>query len=415
MAIPVTPASARAVPSAAALSGRRADGFARAVAIGAWLLIVALSIVELWLIAVTLDQPTPDQWGFRGFEAVMGLSFGSVGALIAMRRPENRVGWVLVVMGLISGLMGIVNQYPVLSDAARESLPFSGLARWVSAWIWVPAAAGLGSLLPLIFPDGHLPSPRWRAAVLLALVAVGTLVASIIVIVQPLGPLRPTPMVAIPSEHLTPFMAAGLALYLAALAAAAASLVRRYRSSRAEERQQIKWVAYATVFIALGAVPGMSPLLLGQVFFVSTAGFFALAIGIAVMRYRLYEIDLIINRTLVYGALSAVLAGVYTASITLSQRLFMAVTGEHSDAAIVLTTLIVAATFTPLKGRLQTIVDHRIKAATPISPAALATSSSLERLEALARLIEINASGGLTPEEFRSAKAELLQGGLTGP
>jgi hypothetical protein len=215
-------------------------------------------------------------------------------------------------------------------------------------------------------------------------------------------------MVALVSERATPLMAAGFVLYVTAAMTAAVSLVLRYRRAPSEQQEQIKWVAYAAVLFALGAVAGLTPLLAGQLFMLATVVFAAAAIAIAILRYRLYEIDLIINRTLVYGALSAVLAGVYTASITLSQRLFMAMTGERSDAAIVLTTLIVAATFTPLKARLQAVVDRRIRAATPTSADAIATRSSLEALEALARLIELNASGGLTPEEFLTAKAELL-------
>ena len=145
----------------------------------------------------------------------------------------------------------------------------------------------------------------------------------------------------------------------------AASAVARYRRAHGDERLQMKWLAYAAFFLPFAAAAAFSGLPYGPVALVACGLFAAAAVAIAILRYRLYEIDIIINRTLVYGALSAVLAGVYTASITLSQRLFMAVTGERSDAAIVLTTLIVAATFTPLKSRLQASVDARIKAAPP--------------------------------------------------
>jgi hypothetical protein len=374
-----------------------------------WLGMFGLSLAELWMIAVTMDRPTPDQWGIRGFEAVVALSFGSVGATIAARRPDNRIGWLMLGFSLIGGAMAIVDQYPVLSEAAVAPLPFASVARWISAWIWVIGAVGLGSLLPLLFPDGRLPSARWRPAMVLALVAMATLIGSIMLVIEPIGTLPPSPVVALVSEEMTPLMAAGFFLYVVAAMTAAVSLFLRYRRASGEQQQQIKWVAYAAVLFTLGGVAGLTPLLAGQVFMLATVAFAAAAVAIAILRYKLYEIDLIINRTLVYGGLSAILAGVYTASITLSQRLFMAITGERSDAAIVLTTLIVAATFTPLKGRLQTIVDHKIKPAATLPPAALATRSSFETLEALARLIEINASGGLTPEEFRSAKAELLR------
>ena len=335
---------------------------ARLAATSIWVAIVVLAVVEVWMIAVTVDRAF-EGWGFRGFEAVLSLSFGSVSALIATRRPDNRIGWLLLGTSLIAAVQGIVDQYPVLAEAGDPDLPFAERARWLAAWIWVIPSVVLVSLLPLIFPDGRLLSRRWRAAVLLAVVAVAVQIGSIILATRPFGPLPPTTNITPYFEQLGPRMALGYGLYLAAAAVAAGSLVVRYRRAGGVERQQIKWVAYAAVVGALGAALGLTPIFLGQVFFIATALLASAAIGIAILRYRLYDIDLIINRTIVYGALSAILAGVYTASITLSQRLFMAVTGERSDAAIVLTTLIVASTFTPLKARVQGGVDRRLKAA----------------------------------------------------
>lgn len=334
---------------------------ARIVATSALGAILALAAVEVWMILATLDQPAPDQWGFRGFEAALALSFGSVGALIAARRPENRIGWLLLLFSVVTGVQGIVDQYPVLAEAANPQLPFAGVARWVSAWIWVIPSAGLVSLLPMYFPDGRLLSPRWRPAVLLVLAAAAVLIGSIILAMRPFGPLPPTTNVTPYFDRLGLRIAVGYGLYLIAIGVAVTSAVLRYRRARGDERLQLKWVAFAAVLAAPGAALGMSPIFLGQVLFIGVAFLAAAAIGIAILRYRLYEIDVIINRTIVYGALSAILAGVYTASITLSQRVFVAVTGERSDAAIVLTTLIVASTFTPLKLRLQAVVDRRAK------------------------------------------------------
>ena len=333
----------------------------RIVARAALLAILVFAAVEVWMILATLDRPTPDQWGFRGFESALALSFGSVGALIATRRPENRVGWLLLLFSVVAGAQGIVNQYPVLAATANPQLPLAEVARWVSAWIWVIPSGGLVAFLPLLFPDGRLLSPRWRLAVLLVLAAMAALIGSIILATRPFGPVPPTTNPAPYFDLIGPRIAIGYGLYLVAISVAVTSVVRRYRRARGDERLQIKWVAFAAVLAAPGAALGMSPILLGQVLFIGVAFFAAAAIGVAILRYRLYEIDIIINRTIVYGALSAILAGVYTASITLSQRVFTAVTGERSDAAIVLTTLIVASTFTPLKLRLQAIVDRRAK------------------------------------------------------
>lgn len=396
---------------------------AKPVAVTLWLVIVALTLAELWMIAATLGRPTPDQWGFRGFEAALALSFGSVGALIAARRPDNRIGWLCLGLSVITAFQGIVDQYPVLAEAADPPLPFAEPARWVAAWIWAIPSAGLLTLLPLIFPDGRLLSSRWRLAVLLALAAMAVLVGSIVLSTRPFGPLPPTTNVTPYFERIGPRMAAGFVLYLVAAGVAATSVVLRYRRARGDERQQIKWVAYAGVMATIGAPLGFLPTFIGQVFFIGTAFFAASAIAVAVLRYRLYEIDLIINRTLVYGALSALLAGVYTASITLSQRLFVAITGERSDAAIVFTTLIVVSLFTPLKTRLQSIVDQRLKmippaevvsagaaaatSATPETPLSAATAG--EALDLLARLVQLRDTGALTAAEFEATKATLLE------
>jgi hypothetical protein len=376
---------------------------ARRLPLAVWLLIVAMSAAELWMIVVTLDRPTPGLWGFRGWE-LMSLAFGSVGALIAARRPENRIGWVMLALALAASATGVVNQYPILTDATGSPLPLAAVARWTSAWIWVVGAVGLTSLLPLLFPDGHLLSPRWRVAVVLALGGMGTLSASIIMATQPIGPLPPSPLVATIGGRTSPLMIVGFVLYSGAALIATASLVVRYRRAGTEQRQQIKWFAFAGVLIVPGVIAGLSPIFLGQIFLLAAGFFAAAAIAIAILRYRLYEIDVIINRTLVYGVLSAILAGVYTASITLSQRVFMAVTGERSDAAIVLTTLVVAATFTPLKTRLQAVVDARLKTAQPV----VAASTQAPALDVLARLDDLRAGGVITAADYETAKVSLL-------
>jgi len=160
-------------------------------------------------------------------------------------------------------------------------------------------------------------------------------------------------------------MGVGYLLFLAAATLAVVSSVVRYRRSTGEEKLQLKWMAYVAVLAIPGAVVGVSPIFIGQVIFIGLAVLAAVAIGVSILRYRLYEIDLIINRSLVYGTLSAILAGLYAASMTFSQRVFTTLTGHPSDAAIVLTTLVLASTFTPIKTRLQAVVDRRVKPAAP--------------------------------------------------
>ena len=394
--------TAHTEPASRRRQGSRRAGIAARLPLAVWLLIVTLSAAELWMIAVTLDRPTPGLWGLRGWE-LLALAFGSVGALVAARQHGNRIGWLLIGIGLATGVTGVINQYPILIDATGRTLPLADAARWMSAWIWVVLTVGL-MLLPLLFPDGHLLSPRWQGAVVLALGAMGTMIASIIIAVQPIGPIPASPLVATIGAQTSPLMMAGFVLYVGAVLTAAASIVVRYRRAGTEQRQQIKWFAFAGILFLPGAIAGLSPIFLGHVFLLACAFFAVAAIAIAILRYRLYEIDLIINRTLVYGALSAILAGVYTASITLSQRVFTAVTGERSDAAIVITTLIVAATFTPLKTRLQAVVDARLKTAQP----AVVVSAPAPALDVLVRLDQLRATGVITSADYDTAKAGLL-------
>jgi hypothetical protein len=267
------------------------------------------------------------------------------------------------------------------------------------------------TVLPLIFPNGHLLGPRWRWALWFALVAPLISIVFIIANTEPFGPAHASNNPAAYFAAVGPRGLIGYGVLWIASFISVSSLVLRYRGAGVEERQQVKWVVYALVLIALGAVVGMTPFALGQLVFLGTALFAAIAIAMAILRYRLYEIDVIINRTLVYGALSAILAGIYTASITLSQRLFVSTTGERSDAAIVFTTLVVVSFFTPVKGRLQSVVDARVR---PAAKTPARTASSPEpvpaplALDLLGRLAGLYASGAITSAEFEAKKTELL-------
>ena len=337
----------------------------RLIAAGSFASIAVLSAVALWMILVTLDRPLPPQWGFRGWEILLGLSFGSVGALIVAHRPRNRIGWMVLGLSVITGIQAVVDQYPIFAEAVDPVLPYAGVARWIAAWIWALSAVGLVTFLPLLFPTGHLLSARWRPAAALAYAAGFVLIGSTILASQPLGPVPPTTDSTAYFELVGPIMGVGYLLFLAAATLAVVSSVVRYRRSTGEEKLQLKWMAYVAVLAIPGAVVGVSPIFIGQVIFIGLAVLAAVAIGVSILRYRLYEIDLIINRSLVYGTLSAILAGLYAASMTFSQRVFTTLTGHPSDAAIVLTTLVLASTFTPIKTRLQAVVDRRVKPAAP--------------------------------------------------
>jgi hypothetical protein len=325
---------------------------------------MAPAAAGLLLLATSLDAPIPPSYGFRGFTALLALAYGSVGAFVLARRPGNPVGQILLAAGLVSALVGLFTEYANVGlIAAPGSLPGAIWAAWVASWLWVPIVVLSGPLLLSLYPDGRFVSRRWRWV---ALFAVGLAALAIIGIALTAGPVNnflfvDNPAGILPvsiSQPLSGVISLGLTL---ALVLSAGSLVVRFRRSDRDSRQQLKWFALAAIVLTavgpLGFVGGQ----VGSVIFVVALCGIPVATGLAVLRYGLYEIDTVINRALVYGLLTAILAGLYTASVGLMQRVSKAATGADSDAAIVLTTLIVVTAFTPVKNRLQHVVDQRFK------------------------------------------------------
>jgi hypothetical protein len=296
------------------------------------------------------------------------LAFPPVGALIASRHPKNPVGWICLAVGLFWMLIAVGEQYKAEGTVVIDALTQA---------IWVPPIGLLGIYLFLLFPDGKLPSRRWRPLAWLS--GVVMVLASLGITFAP-GPLEGHPGVRNPfGLEGAPWLATAgiviLLLFPLCMVASALSLVLRYRQSRGQEREQIKWIAYSAsvvgllyliamvgsffVPVAWGA-PG-TPLWLGLLQQAALVSFTAvpIAVGFAVLKYRLYEIDTLINRTLVYGALTATLVGVYVGSIVVLQGLVRALSGQESQLAIVASTLAVAALFSPLRGRIQGFIDRR--------------------------------------------------------
>ncbi len=284
-----------------------------------------------------------------------------VGGLVASRRPENPVGWFFL------GSAGCLALSEVADEYATYGLPGTLAMAWLMSWLWVPGVALLLFFLPLYFPDGRLVSPRWRWLVRVALVfCVGAAVYSALSpgeipasggIVNPLGieALRSV------SELLGPFV---FVLYFAFLFASAASLVVRFRRSGSVERQQIKWLAFAALFIPLwfltnAPIEAASRTLFIVIDALIVSALIPVAAGIAILRYRLYDIDVVINRALVYGTLTATLALVYVGSVVGLQAALRALSGQESTLAVVASTLAIAALFNPLRRRVQEFVDRR--------------------------------------------------------
>jgi hypothetical protein len=352
----------------------------------------------------------PDLW-----VGLVVLSYALIGALIVSTHRSHVIGWMFCGAALSFGFKAFAGQYAIQAlVVAPGTLPFGQAMAWFGIWADMPGIAVVVLFLPLLFPDGRLPSSRWKAvaylagatfvlAVLLAMFAPATTYADagFPSIRNPFGLDQYAAIFDTVGSVLQP-------LFLVLVIVSAVALLDRVRRGGPEERQQIKWFAFAgTVVLAsllIQAVGRLASGLTGVAELLTIVGLSAIpaAVGIAILRYRLYDIDLIINRTVVYVLLTAVLAGVYTAAVALFQRLFVALSGQSSDLAIVMTLFVLATVFTPIKNTLQATVDRRIK---PMSTPATAHSTSIDDLLMLA---ELHDRGVLTDEEFASKKKQVL-------
>jgi hypothetical protein len=296
---------------------------------------------------------------------------GTIGLLLGLRLPGSTVAFTLSGIGLVVALENVADMLVATPGFAASSI--GPMVAWFSSTFTFATASMLAILLLLIFPNGRLVGPSWGFAAWLAVIG-----SVLLVLYQGFAPGNltwyrdfPNPM-AVPAGSETWLRVGwylGIICIAGALVAAAASMVDRYRGSDQVGRQQLKWFVYGICVLVVTALAEMAAFVflppdsaLGEL---SLAALFvggslpAIAAAIAITRYGLYEIDYLINRTFVLGALTAVLAGLYAAGIRLFQVLFVAVTGQESDAALVLTTLVLATTFTPIKSRLEAIAARR--------------------------------------------------------
>jgi hypothetical protein len=330
----------------------------------AWLVALAMTATAFLIQLATGNAWIADTYGFPGFTSLFALSLGTVGTVVLSRHPSNRVGQVMLLGGLMAAFQSLYTEYAIAAYLVPgAALPLADVAAWLIAWAWLPFVFLAGPLLLSIFPDGEFLSPRWRLVALV--IALDAAVFAVLAAFR-VGPIDnfailDNPLGVIPrdvADRVAGPVAGGMAL---GFILPAASLVVRFRRSDADRRQQLKWIAAAGVFAAVVAPAGFTGIKLGQLLVIVAFCGIPVATGIAVLRYRLYEIDTIINRALVYGLLTAIIAGIYTASIGVMQRLSNAFLGGNSEATIVVTTVLIVTAFTPIKGRLQTLVDRRFK------------------------------------------------------
>ncbi len=327
----------------------------------AWPLCV-LSLTLLVAATTLLYLRPPSSEDYRSWLlillAVGYAAYPTVGALVASRRPDNAIGWLLCAVGLSITSSIFTEQYVGYAQQMQPgSLPGAEVAVYL---LKKNPGVAFAIFVPLLFPDGRLPSRRWRPVAWLLGAGIAVNVVGV-----PLEPGGGNPLgIELPRgvyEVLSILLSSGL--FLVGIVGAVASVALRLWRAQEEERQQIKWLLYAVCTMVVGVVGAaiLPPPLSNVLWSVTLLGFAAMpvAVGVAIMRYRLYDIDVLINRTLVYGSLTATLAAIYVGSVVSLQYLLRALTGQESTLAIVASTLVIAALFTPLRRRVQALVDRR--------------------------------------------------------
>src|SRR5215208_6450359 len=344
------------------MSGRTASWLAWS----ACALSLALTALSVLLIVLLLRSDTPIYYYWLE-TSMVAVGYSTVGAIVASRLPESPIGWLFCAIGLTFGVSHFSAEYAAYALLApSRSLPGGEVFAWLTSWVWV-FGLGLIVYLDLLFPNSRLPSARWRwfarFTAILAALSPGLILSS--TLNNPLG------IEALPnaSKEIEAFM-------YALVAVGASSMLARLRHAGTIERQQIKWFAYATAVAISGVIlknsvyPAVGVTWVWWVGLVLTTVGVAsspVAMGIAIFRYRLYQIDILINRTLVYAALTASLAAGYIGTIMALQGVgslvyqvpFRVIIGQQSTLAVIASTLTMAALFNPLRRRIQGFVDRR--------------------------------------------------------
>jgi hypothetical protein len=361
------------VTEGARQQGQEVGGMSRRTLLFALARLAGWLIVPLYVVSVFIGYLLEHSAGLWNEEnpvenVALLVGFGGfavVGSLLVAKRPTNLIGWIMATIALMVGIFHTADTYTayvVVTRGQPDALAIVGA--WIGSWYWYLLLALILVYLPLLFPDGHLLSRRWLPVAVL--MGIGTLGVVVLGALADTLSVNEAPGYQIDNpigieglayvEDLPIFGVLGGLLFVGVIGAVA-SVVVRFRRSRGVEREQMKWFAYAVVPMLVIPLGDYLPEIIGSVAFAGVLIALPTAIGIAVLKYRLYEIDLIINRTLVYGSLTLVLALMYFGGIVILQRLFVLLTGQQSTLAVVASTLLIAALFTPLRRRIQGFID----------------------------------------------------------
>ena len=340
--------------------GKMSDRTARRLTWG----LVALA-VTLLVSSVVIYAAGGSGVSLSGIIWAIALVFAGVGSLIATRHPGNAIGWIFLSVAVAAGLAEVAHAYAdywVAGNGGSEAL--AKAAAWYGDLSWIPFILIPATFLLLLFPHGHLLSPRWRPIAWCAALGIA---GNFVTTGLTAGPLEDYPQLMNPygvtSSVLDPLTGLSFLALIVGIGGSAVSLIVRFRRATGEERVQIKWLALAgaivaVIFpIALALYDVWGEAVSNVAIMLSILGL-PIAAGVAILRYRLYDIDVVINRTLVYGALTVILAGTYLGSVLLLQLLLNGLTGD-SGLAVAASTLAVAALFRPARTRVQGVVDRR--------------------------------------------------------
>jgi signal transduction histidine kinase len=345
-----------------------------------WALIVLLSAADVLLHLLDAGRDTSAGFGIPGTGIVGPLVFASVGVLISSRQRRNAVGWIFIAAGFFWAVATTSQEYAVRAVILQPgTLPGGVAAAWLGSWIFVPMVPLMGIFLPLLFPNGDLPSPRWRRFARAAgVVAVAAIVIDAVppasLAVTKGGVLQNSQMLTTSSTDLLSSIAGLLQLVLIACSVVAViGLVRRYRRSTSELRQQLKWFLFAGLLLMIAVIAtsftassGSGSSDASAAFFVVAALGLPAATTVAIFKYRLYDIDVFISRTLVYGSLAVFITAVYV-GIAVGIGTLVGSGGKPNLGLSILATAIVAVGFQPVRERLQRVANRLVygKRATP--------------------------------------------------
>jgi hypothetical protein len=345
-------------------------------AVAVWLASLAASVAALALVAATWTLAVPSSWGFRGAIPLLATVFATIGVLVASRRPDNRIGRLLLAIGALWSVVGLAAAYAeTVVFALGGDGPLLGLAAWLLAWIWVPPVWLATVGLPLLFPDGRLVSAGWRPVAGLAVA--GAVLQCVAFALLP-GPVEQVRFLDNPAGAVGIDPSGGLLVLVfvawpACAVLGVVSLLRRWRHATGETRQQLKVLAggglvalgAALVYVASATATGgrsSSATKAAEALLVAGVAVLPLSIGVAILRYRLYDIDRVVSRTLGWTIVTGLLLALFAALVVALQAALSGVT-QGETLAVAASTLVAFVLFQPLRRRVQRAVDLRFNRA----------------------------------------------------